>query len=282
MSTNKLVSLVALLLVCLTFRLEAQTLKVATYNIKYDEPRDTVNGWTTRLPHVAGLVQFDDFDIFGTQEGQYHQLLQLTDKLPQYAFIGKGRDDGKQAGEFSAIFYKVDKFKLLQHGDFWLSQTPEKPGKGWDAAYPRIATWGQFQDKATGFKFYLFNIHFDNRGEQAREESAKLVLQKIEQLAGKSPVILTGDFNFSQDNPVYKLIGASHLKDAYQKAAYVYAPTGTFNAFDAKQLANDRIDHIFLSPQFNVQQYGIHTDVYGKGKFPSDHFPVSIIVKVKK
>ncbi|WP_114781736.1 endonuclease/exonuclease/phosphatase family protein [Botryobacter ruber] len=274
---------IAAFLLCATTAPQAQTLKVATYNIKYDEVRDTVNAWKTRLPLLTGLIRYNDFDIFGTQEGLHHQLQDMTHEMPGYAYIGAGRDDGKQKGEFSAIFYKTDKFKLLKNGDFWLSETPDKPGKGWDAAYPRIGTWGQFQDKATGFTFYLFNMHFDNRGEQAREESAKLVLRKINELAGKSPVILTGDFNFSQDNPVYQLITSSALlKDAYQLADVKYAPSGTFNNFGAQHITNDRIDHIFLTSGFKVQRYGIHTDTYGKGKYPSDHFPVSVLISYKK
>ncbi|WP_206683991.1 exonuclease/endonuclease/phosphatase family protein [Pontibacter beigongshangensis] len=129
--------------------------------------RDTANAWNKRLPHLTGLVKLNDFDLFGTQEGLLHQLQDMNGQLPGYTYIGGGRDDGQQTGEFSAIFYKPDKLKLLKNGDFWLSETPAKPGKGWDADYPRICTWGQFRDNASGFTFYLFNVHFDHRGPKA-------------------------------------------------------------------------------------------------------------------
>ncbi|UOQ69761.1 endonuclease/exonuclease/phosphatase family protein [Hymenobacter volaticus] len=275
----------AVLLLAISVKLPAQTLKVATYNIRYDNKQDTANAWKNRLPYMAKLIQFQDFDVFGTQEVLYNQLQDLTGQLPGYAHLGVGRDDGKQAGEFSAIFYKQDKFKLLQQGTFWLSPTSTVPSKGWDAALPRVCSWGQFQEKATGFTFYFFNTHFDHVGVEARKESAKLILAKIKQMAGTTPVILTGDFNIDQTNESYTILGTtSNLKDAYQTAKVVYAPNGTFNGFNPKAKTDARIDHIFLGPTFTVSRYGILTETYGAGKTPSDHYPVAIEVQyqVKK
>lgn len=267
-------------LLLVSIKLPAQTLKVATYNIRYDNKQDTANAWKNRLPHMAKLIRFQDFDVFGTQEVLYNQLQDLTGQLPGYAHLGVGRDDGKQAGEFSAIFYKQDKFKLLQQGTFWLSPTSTVPSKGWDAALPRVCSWGQFQEKATGFTFYFFNTHFDHVGVEARKESAKLILAKIKQMAGTTPTILTGDFNIDQTNESYTILGtAGNLKDAYQTAKLVYAPNGTFNGFNIKAKTDARIDHIFLSPEFTVARYGILTDTYGAGKTPSDHYPVAIEVQ---
>ncbi len=264
-------------------QLQAQTMKIGTYNIRYDEVRDTANAWNKRLPFLTGLIRFNDFDIFGTQEGLHHQLQDMKGQLPGYTYIGAGRDDGKQGGEHSAIFYKTDKYKLLKSGDFWLSETPTKPGKGWDADLPRVCSWGQFRDNATGFTFYLFNVHFDHRGIKAREESAKLMLSKIKEIAGKAPAICTGDFNFDQNSPLYTILATSDLlKDAYQQAQLKYAPSGTFNGFNANNLTNNRIDHIFLTSGFTATRYGILTDTYGKGRFPSDHFPVMVEVALKK
>lgn len=274
-----------LLLFCSTSVLaQTQTMRVATYNTRYDNKSDTVNAWNKRLPVIADLVQFHDFDIFGTQEVLHHQLEGMAKALPTYGYIGVGRDDGKQAGEYAAVFYKKDKYKLLKQGNFWLSETPEKPGKGWDADFPRVCTWGQFKDQNSGFEFFLFNVHFDHRGEKARQESVKLILKKVQEIAKKAPVILMGDFNFDQRDEKYKTMTASTLKDAYEITAMRYAPRGTFNGFEATRKSDGRIDHIWLSPDFKVSKYGILTDTYANGLFPSDHFPVMAEVKyeVKK
>ncbi|TPE44350.1 endonuclease/exonuclease/phosphatase family protein [Pontibacter mangrovi] len=270
-----------LVLFCATSILaQTQTMRVTTYNIRYDNKSDTVNAWQKRLPVIADLVQFHDFDIFGTQEVQHHQLEGMAKALPGYGYIGVGRDDGKQAGEYAAVFYKKDKYKLLKQGNFWLSETPEKPGKGWDADFPRVCTWGQFRDQQSGLEFYLFNVHFDHRGEKARQESVKLMQQKIKEIAKSAPVILTGDFNFSQKDEKYKAMSAgSNLTAAFQLAEKRYAHRGTFNGFEATRQTDERIDHIWLSPGFKVTRYGILTDTYANGLFPSDHFPVMAEVK---
>lgn len=273
----KRVLFAALLLLAVSANLSAQTMKVATYNIRYDNKQDTANAWKNRLPYMAKLIRFQDFDVFGTQEVLYNQLQDLAGQLPGYAHIGVGREDGKQAGEFSAIFYKQDKYKLLKQGTFWLSPTSTTPSKGWDAALPRVCSWGQFQDKATGFTFYLFNTHFDHVGVEARKESAKLILAKIKEMAGTTPTILTGDFNIDQTNESYTILGtAGNLKDAFETSQVVYAPNGTFNGFNSKAKTEARIDHIFLGPAFTATRYGILTDTYGAGKTPSDHYPVAV------
>lgn len=273
----KKIFLVALLLSTLAGPLAAQTLKLATYNIRYDNKQDTANAWLQRLPYLTQLIKFQDFDLVGTQEVLHNQLQDLAGALPGYGYLGVGRDDGRQAGEYSAIFYKQARFELLKQGTFWLSPTPAVPSKGWDAALPRVCTWGQFRDKGTGFVFYFFNTHFDHIGVVARRESAKLILAQVQALAGAAPAVLSGDFNVDQRDESYALINASgRLKDAYTTAALVYAPNGTFNNFDPKTKTDARIDHIFLSSVFTVARYGILTDTYGGGKTPSDHYPVAI------
>jgi endonuclease/exonuclease/phosphatase family metal-dependent hydrolase len=256
------------------------------------------NGWGQRYPVIAGLIRFHDFDLFGTQECKYHQLVDLKDSLPGYSYIGIGRDDGKLAGEFSAIFYKDKMFSLLKQGNFWLSAITDRPNKGWDAVLPRICTWGKFRNKKTGFTFFFFNLHMDHIGVKARAESAKLALAKIKELAGNTPTIFTGDFNVDQTSEPYRLLNNSGvLKDAYDLARFRYALNGTFNGFKSDRKTISRIDHIFLSKQFRVSRYGILTDSYrsavtdstavsyaspsrgGRGSLytarePSDHFPV--------
>ena len=269
---------------------------VATYNIRYANSGDSTNGngWGQRSPYIAQLVQFHGFDIFGTQEGKYHQLQDLKRMMPGYDYIGVGRDDGKQGGEHSAIFYRTDLFEVLDQGNFWLSTITDRPNKGWDANLPRICTWGKFRNKQTGFTFLFFNLHMDHIGVQARAESAKLILKKIQEFPEKLPVILTGDFNVDQNNESYKLLANSGvLRDSYQIAEFRYTPNGTTNNFDPNRLVNHRIDHLFLTKEFKVGRYGILTDTYrskvegseGKEKHvartPSDHFPVMIEVIVQ-
>ena len=271
-----------LLSLCNALLAQTNTLRVATYNIRYDNKSDTVNAWAKRLPVIADLVRFHEFELFGTQEVQHHQLQGMAKALPAYGYIGVGRDDGKQKGEYAAVFYQKDKFDLLKQGHFWLSETPDKPGKGWDADYPRVCTWGQFKAKDTGFSFYFFNVHFDHMGELARKESVRLMLQKVKEIAGTAPVILLGDFNFSQKDEKYAAMSASGVfKDAYQLAEVRFAPRGTFNNFEADANTDERIDHIWLSDEFGVNRYGILTATYGDGRFPSDHFPVMVEVTYK-
>ncbi|MCJ8164484.1 endonuclease/exonuclease/phosphatase family protein [Pontibacter sp. E15-1] len=262
---------------------QKSSLRVATYNIRYDNVSDTVNAWGKRLPVLADQIRFQEFDIFGTQEVLLHQLQGMAKALTGYKHIGVGRDDGKEKGEFAAVFYRADKFDLLKQGNFWLSETPDKPGKGWDADFPRVCTWGQFKAKDTGLSFYFFNVHFDHMGEQARRESVKLMLQKIKQIAGTAPAIFVGDFNFSQKDEKYTTLSTSGLlQDAYQLADVRFAPRGTFNGFEATRKTDERIDHIWLTSGFKVSRYGILTSTYSNGKFPSDHFPVMAEVVYEK
>ena len=264
----------------------AQGMTVATYNIRQYNTGDIKrgNGWDVRCPVVAGLVRFHDFDIWGAQEGVNSQLEDLLKALPEYRHTGVGRDDGKTRGEASPIFYKKDRFELVRSGDFWLSEQPGTPGvKGWDAACPRICSWGQFKDKASGKVFWFLSLHMDHVGVVARAESAKLVLAKIREICGSEPAILVGDFNVDQRNPSYKLVADSGLlRDAYEVAAVRYAHNGTFNDFNPQADTDERIDHIFVTKDFKVERYGILTDTYfpkgGPLRLPSDHYPVKVIV----
>jgi len=256
----------------------AQQLHAGTYNLRYDNAEDSVkgNGWRYRYPVIAGMIRFNDLDIFGTQEGLYHMLNNLADSLPGYKWIGIGRDDGKQAGEHSAIFYKTSKFKILKQGNFWLSTITDRPNKGWDAVLPRICTWAKFRETKTGFTFYFFNLHMDHIGVAARRESAKLVLSRVKQMAGHVPAILTGDFNVDQTSESYAVVNNSGLlKDCYTLSPVKLATNGTFNNFDVHTSDSSRIDHIFITRDFKVKRYGILTNTY-HGRLPSDHYPVVV------
>ncbi len=297
-----------LLVLSTALTMQAQSYVFATYNVRNANRGDSIagNGWGQRYPYIALQIQFNGFDIFGTQEAKHHQLEDLKKAMPKYDYIGIGRDDGKLAGEFSAIFYRTDKFEVLEHGDFWLSTETTFPNKGWDAALPRICTWGKFRDKQTGFTFLFYNLHMDHVGVKARAESAKLILKKMKEFPTELPAILTGDFNVDQNNESYTLLDQSGImRDSYQIADLRYAPNGTFNGFHPDRKTDSRIDHLFVTKEFSVQRYGILTDTYRSeapekpqaeqnGNFPkevsmtkyiartpSDHFPVMIQVEVK-
>ena len=258
----------------------AQTFTIGTFNLRYDNPRDSGNLWKDRLPRVTALIEFHDFDILGTQEGLQHQIDAIAKALPNYANYGIGRDDGIYAGEHSAIFYKKGQFTLVDKGDFWLSETPEKPGFGWDAKINRICSWVLLKHTTSGKKIYCFNVHYDHQGVQARIESSKLILSKIKSIAKDAPIILTGDFNGDHQSDWYKNIASSnYLFDSFTKVTKAYVPNGSFQGFGPNLNKNQIIDHIFTTTHFTVQKWGVLTDSYD-GKFPSDHFPVLSQVKM--
>ena len=248
-------------------------IRVATYNLRMDTPNDGANAWPNRKEYVKALIRHHDFDIFGTQEGFAHQLKDLCE-MREYACIGAGRDDGKDGGEHSAIFYKTERFKLLESGNFWLSETPDKPGKGWDATCcNRICSWAKFKDAHTKKTFYFFNVHFDHQGVVARRESGKLRLQKIREIAGNTPVIFTGDLNSTPETEQVQTI-QTVLNDSYKVTVIPpYGPVGTFNGFRFDAPLKDRIDYIFVCNLFTVLKYAVLTDAQDQ-RYPSDHMPV--------
>ena len=259
----------------------AQKITIGTFNIRYDNPRDTGNLWVDRAPIVSNLIRFHDFDVLGIQEGLKNQVDDISTALPEYARYGKGRDDGIDAGEHSAIFYKKDRFTLLKSGDFWLSETPDKPGKGWDATCcNRICSWVYLQDKVTKKRFYTFNVHFDHQGVVARRESGKLMLTKIKEIAGQAPVLLTGDLNGGRESEWYQTLATSGLlTDVFTKVKFPYANNSSMNGFRTPR-GRTVIDHIFMTKQFTASRWGILTDSYF-GKYPSDHFPVLAVVELQ-
>ena len=297
----------ALIASCGTVR-RTTTLQVGTYNIRNANHGDSLkgNGWGQRCPVITQQILFHDIDIFGTKEVFIHQLEQMKSLLPGYEYIGVGRDDGKKEGEHSAIVYKTDRFELLDHGDFWLSQTPEVPSVGWDAALNRICTWGRFKVKDTKQELYYFSLHMDHIGVQARMESAKLVVEKIKEICAGKPVVLTGDFNVDQTNPIYSVfVDSGILEDSYEICEIRYALDGTANGFDPNSFTKSRIDHVFVTPGTRVIRYGVLTDTYRtmtteaqkyeNGNFPkeisfqafqartpSDHFPLKVIIQLPK
>lgn len=277
---NKLTTLFIAMLLCCS--LSAQRLYVGTYNIRYNNPNDEKEGnaWTQRCSYLCDFINFEQPEIFGTQEVLVDQLHDLIKGLDGYDYIGVGRDDGKEKGEYAAIFYKKEQLRLLESGNFWLSTTPEKASLGWDAACVRICTWGKFQDISTGMQFLFFNTHMDHVGVIARRESAQLILKQIKQLAKGLPTILTGDFNVDETDEVYQIFSNSGvLRDCYTNALQRMAPTGTWNDFMQDSRSKARIDYIFVTSDFNIPHYAIFTNSYWIGKSRrniSDHYPVMV------
>ena len=274
--------LICVCLLCIPVAAQKKTkIRVATYNLRMDTPADGINSWTNRKEKVKALILYHDFEIIGTQEGFVHQLNDLCE-MPGYAYTGAGRDDGKDGGEHSAILYKTARFKLLDSGNFWLSETPDKPVKGWDATCcNRICSWAKFRDDNTKNVFFVFNVHFDHEGVVARKESGKLMVKKISEIAGNTPVICTGDFNSTPETEQVQTM-QTLLNDSYRITVMPpYGPVGTFNDFRFDAPLKERIDYIFVSRHFSVKKYAALTDALEQ-RYPSDHLPVVAELSLKK
>jgi len=254
-------------------------INIATYNLRLNTASDGANAWPHRVDAVKALIRYHEFDIVGTQEGLPEQIADL-DAMPGFAHVGVGRDDGKDAGEHSAIYYRTARFEVEKHGDYWLSETPDRPSKGWDAkCCNRIASWAKFHDRVNGRRFFVFNVHFDHQGEVARRESAKLMLGKMREIAGNSTVICIGDFNSTPETEQIQTMKTA-LRDAREVSAEpAYGPQGTFEDFKLDSKLPERIDYIFVGRGVEVLKYATLTDSV-EARFPSDHLPVAARVRL--
>lgn len=265
-------------------RAKDAVLRVMSFNIRYDEPRDNENAWPNRKTLVSKMIRSHQADLVGVQEALKRQLDDLSELLPDYAWVGVGRADGKEGGEFSAILYRKNRLSVLESATFWLSETPDIPSKGWDASLPRIVTWAKFSDKQSGAIFFHFNTHFDHRGIRSSEESASLLLQRIDRLAQRIPSVVTGDFNFTESSPGYEILTAKRgvsknaalvLRDArYLSEHGHYGPNSTYNGFKSL-VPNMKIDYVFVKGSVRVLRHGALSDT-SDGRFPSDHLPVLV------
>jgi endonuclease/exonuclease/phosphatase family metal-dependent hydrolase len=272
--------LITLLLTCILNSSKAQPIQVMTYNIRYNNPQDGVNAWPNRISKVGALIQQYNPDIIGVQEALYSQLIELMRILPEYSFVGVGRDDGKENGEFSAILFKNNRFGLLGNSTKWLSETPDVPGsKSWDAAITRIVTQARFYDKATKSEMVVFNTHFDHMGLEARQKSAELVLQLVgaARSVSETPVIVTGDFNAERSEKTYETMLLKYLFDTKPDDDN----TGTYCGFEVGAMSCKTIDYIFASAEWNSKNYKVIRDNDGK-YYPSDHLPVIAELEIKK
>ncbi len=251
-----------------------QSMTFLTYNIRFDNPADGADAWTERREFLAGQLRFHRPDVFGIQEGLHRQLEYLQEQLPGYAWVGVGRDDGARAGEYSALFFRSDRFRAIESGTFWLSDTPDTVSQGWDAALPRICTWALLEDTAAQMRIMVFNTHFDHIGRAARTASASLILKKMAELnTGSTPMILMGDLNCEpEEEPIAILQSAlNETRDASREPPF--GPDGTFNGFKFNEPVTRRIDYIFTSPGIHVIQHAVLSDSRNC-HYPSDHLPV--------
>lgn len=274
---------------------------IASYNVRVLNGGDEAKGevWARRCKAICDQMNFVSPDALGTQEVTYQQLTDMQKLLDRYGCIGVGRDDGKHGGEFMAIFYNKERLELLRHDTFWLSETPDKVSRGWDAVCNRVCTWGEFRDKRTKKRFFYFNTHLDHRGKVAQQESAKLILSKMSEIAKGRVAVLTGDFNVSPKSDTFAaFVNSGQLKDCCSNARYCFAECGTFQDYDPYRRPADRIDHVLVTPNVAVDGFAVLTDGYwvkndakpqtlsvngaeivvNGGKWvrhnPSDHYPV--------
>jgi len=260
-------------------QLNSQLESAMTYNIKYDNPIDSINNWDNRKGEIVLLIKHYEPQVFGIQEGLLHQLTDLDDGLPNYSRIGVGRDDGKQKGEFSAIYYNSDVLSVESQSTFWLSETSDVVSMGWDASYKRVCTYGLFQNKLNGQEFFVFNVHYDHLGQIARAKSSELILNKIKRINKKNhPVILMGDFNAqSEEEPIKTIM--QEFDDGSELADNgIYGPVGTFTGFVIDMVPKKRIDFIFTK-DFKVDKYTHIDDKKMDNNYLSDHLPVFITFK---
>ena len=254
---------------------ELTTINVATFNMRYDNPDDSLNNWQYRKERIAQFIKDQKVEIVGTQELLQNQVDDLKALLPEYDMVGVARDNGKDEGEYAAIFYLRDRFDALDSNNFWLCENPDSVGmKGWDAACTRIATWAKMQDKATGKIFMAVNTHFDHVGEVARRESALLIISKIKEIVGDRPAFLTGDFNVDSTSNAYETITTNEfvLNDSRKVAKAVEGADYTWHDF-GKLPAEERgiIDFIFTTPSIEVLKVYIPQE--NADALLSDHNP---------
>jgi endonuclease/exonuclease/phosphatase family metal-dependent hydrolase len=258
-------------------------LKVLTLNIRYDNPADTPNDWPSRKNFVLSFMGDEAADIFGLQEALWHQYHFLDSALTGYESIAAGRDDGKREGEMTPVFYRKDRFRALNSGTFWLSETPDVPGsKGWGAVLPRIVTWAELKDNHSKRSFFFFNTHYSHMSDSARLMSSGIILEEVKKIAGDSPFILTGDFNMLPESDAYATLTENGREDALIVDSYLISETVpselayTFNGFRDEE-GEGRIDYIFVSNGAEVISH--ETPELKRGElFLSDHWPVVAVV----
>lgn len=255
-----------------------------SFNIRYDQPKDAEQNWHNRKENVIRMLNFYELDIIGMQEVLDSQLDYLKENLVNYGVVGVGRKDGIDQGEFTPVFYRKDRFRRVKSSTFWLSETPNRVSKGWDADLERIATWAILQEKNTNKELLVINTNFDHRGVQSRIESARLLKAKISELAGERQVILAGDFNSVPDSEAIQLLtnpkDKKSLIDSKKNATFTYGPDWTSTRFDTKPFDQRKvIDYIFLKGITTINRYAVFTEKLNEICL-SDHCPVFVQIEL--
>ena len=273
--------LFAVALFCVSCSSTPIDMKVMSFNVRYDNPGDSLNNWKYRKERVIETIASNGADICGAQEVLANQLADLKAGLPQYSFVGVGREDGVSKGEHSAVLYKTERFNLVESGHFWLSETPEAVGlKGWDAACERIATWVVLEDKQSSKKMFFINTHFDHEGQVARRSSVALLLERFAAKSGDMPAIITGDFNATPDSEVVKnMLVSGIVVDVKSLASEVTGPEWTYHEFCGLPLERRTlIDYIFVNDKITATTF--KTIFEDKDGYLSDHNPIVAEIKL--
>lgn len=267
-----------IVLVLLSVSLRSQVETVITYNIRYDNDWDIENGWEKRRQSLTKLLANYQPGILGIQEGLFNQVVYLDSCLLSYDYVGVGREDGKEKGEYCAIFYDTNKYKVSNSKTIWLSKTPDAVSVGWDAALERICTYGLFQNLATNERIWVLNTHFDHQGKKARKKSANLIIELVNKINKKEyPLVLMGDFNLTPDETPIKILSRK-LNDALAISKQsMNGPKGTFNGFSDEKIMK-RIDYIFTN-NIEVISYSHINERMENSRHISDHLPVMISFK---
>jgi endonuclease/exonuclease/phosphatase family metal-dependent hydrolase len=256
---------------------QAQEVSVMSFNIRLDVAADGVNAWPLRRDKVAGLMRYHGADFIGCQEVLHHQLQYLDSALAGYSFVGVARDDGKEKGEYSCIFYNETNWEPVRQGTFWLSATPDSVSMGWDAVCNRVCSYGLFRHKGTKRQVWVYNTHFDHVGKTARREAARLIIRKVNEnlVRTDAPVIISGDFNSRPEEEAAREMMTAFANSRDHSEEPPYGPADTWNAFRFDKTPSGCIDYIFKShhPALRVKKFITLTDSYDM-KYPSDHFPV--------
>lgn len=250
-------------------------LRVVTWNLRFDNPGDGPDAWPNRRDEVMAWIRAEDADLLAFQEALVSQVRELEETLPGYVRLGVGRDDGSEAGEFSPLFYRTDRFDIVEQGTWWLSERPDSVGSvGWDAALPRIATWARLRERGSGRSLVFVSTHFDHVGAIARFESARLLSGRLSGAPSDEPVILAGDFNFADTSDAWQALSRAGWTDAYVAAGRP-APRGTFTGFDPGTPEGERIDYVFVRGDAAVRAYRADSPMQGERR-ASDHRPVTV------
>ncbi len=258
----------------------SNALKVGTFNVRWANPDDGEHQWDLRKARLFALLREWEPDVLGMQEPLLLQLDALRQALPEYECIAAGRDDGHEAGEFCPVFYRAARFERLDNGTFWFSETPDMPGSmGWGSRHPRLCTWVRLKERGPGEAFYVYNVHWDHESQEARNNSALILLDRIRRRSSAVPVIVLGDFNAEADNPaVARLAGPDSPVPKSVLTPKKILQIGTFHGFTG-EASETPIDHIFVSPEWEVADADV---LRGDGKrpFPSDHFPLAATLQL--